>query len=85
MYARFMRTTISFDEATLTQAKKRAVRAGRSLSEWVADVVRRELSAVPTREPATLPLLPEGNGLQPGIDLFDGSALADLMDSDADS
>lgn len=79
-----MRTTISFDEATLGQAKKRAARAGRTLSEWVGDVVRRELSAVATREPVTLPLLPAGNGLQPGVDLFDGSALADLMDPDAD-
>jgi toxin-antitoxin system PIN domain toxin len=41
-------------------------------------VVRRELSAVPLREPATLPLLPAGNGLRPGVDLFDGSALVDV-------
>ena len=67
-------------------AGQEAGREGRALALGVgADVVRRELSAVPTRKPATLPLLPEGNGLQPGIDLFDGSALADLMDSDADS
>ena len=74
-----MRTTIELPEDLLAEAKARAAREGRSLSEVVSDAVRtsfaREEKA--ERRPVELPTF-GGGGLQPGVDLDDGAALLDL-------
>lgn len=78
-----MRTTIRLDEALLRRAKAAAARSGRTLNDLIADSLRASLTARPaSRGIAELPTL-FGNGLQPGVDLDDNSALLDLMDRDA--
>jgi hypothetical protein len=65
----------------LAQAKERAAREGRSLSDVVSDAVRSSFarSAPVRREPVELPTF-GGGGLQPGVDLDDTAALLDLME-----
>lgn len=76
-----MRTTVDLPKELLAEAKARAAREGRTLSEVVADAVRGSFarSAAREREPVALPTF-KGNGLQPGVDLDDSAALLDLME-----
>lgn len=78
-----MRTTVDLPDDLLTEAKERAAREGRSLSEVVGDAVRSSFSrtAAADREPVELPTF-AGGGLQPGVDLDDSAALLDLMERD---
>jgi len=77
-----MRTTIDLPPELLAEAKERAAREGRSLSDVVGDAVRSSFSRTTTRErvPLELPTFGSG-GLQPGVDLDDSAALLDLMES----
>ena len=77
-----MRTTIDLPDDLLSEAKERAVREGRSLSEVVGDAVRSSFArAAPPAERVTkLPTFTGGGGLQPGVDLDDSAALLDLME-----
>jgi hypothetical protein len=79
-----MRTTIDFPDDLLTEAKERAARAGRSLSEVVGDAVRSSFarSTSAERRRVRLPTF-DGGGLQPGIDLDDSAALLDVMERGA--
>lgn len=73
------------DPALLRRAKTHAARTGITLTRLIEDAVRQLLDRRPSRgrEPVVLPTF-EGRGLQPGVDLDDSAALADLMDgSDA--
>jgi hypothetical protein len=76
-----VRTTIDLPADLLAEAKERAAREGRSLSDVVGDAVRssfaRAASAAPG--PVSLPTFGSG-GLQPGADLDDSAALLDLME-----
>jgi len=76
-----MRTTIDLPDDLLAEAKARAAREGRSLSEVVGDAVRgsfaRSLAA--ERKDVELPTF-DGGGLQPGVDLDDSASLLDLME-----
>jgi hypothetical protein len=76
-----VRTTIDFPEDLLREAKQRAARERRSLSEVVTDALRSSFAQVATerREPVELPTF-GGGGLQPGVDLDDTAALLDLME-----
>ena len=76
-----MRTTVDLPDDLLAEAKARAAREGRSLSELVADAVRSSFqrTAAADRELVELPTFGEG-GLQPGVDLDDSAALLDLME-----
>jgi plasmid stability protein len=76
-----MRTTVDLPDDLLVEAKERAAREGRSLSEVVADAVRRSFApiAAPERVPIELPTF-DGGGLQPGVDLDDSAALLELME-----
>jgi hypothetical protein len=78
-----MRTTIDLPDDLLTEAKERAAREGRSLSDVVGDAVRSGFSRTATaaRQPVELPTF-DGGGVQPGVDLDDTSALLDLMERD---
>jgi hypothetical protein len=79
-----MRTTIRVDDSLLRQAKAAAAASGRSLNDLIVDAIRAALSVRPaaTRAGEPLPTY-KGRGLQPGVDLDDSVALADLMDGRA--
>jgi len=78
-----VRTTVDLPEDLLAEAKERAAREGRSLSEVVGDAVRSSFAHTATteREPIELPTF-DGGGLQPGVDLDDSAALLELMERD---
>lgn len=76
-----MRTTVDLPPDLLAAAKERAAREGRSLSDVVGDAVRSSFarSAIAELEPVELATF-GSDGLQPGVDLDDSSALLDLME-----
>ena len=76
-----MRTTIDLPDDLLSEAKQRAAREGRSLSEVVSDAVRSSfsLTARTDRKPFKLRTF-KGSGLQPGVDLDDSAGLLELME-----
>ena len=61
-------------------AKRRAQETGRTLTQLLEDCLRAELQR-PARARAVREPLPTyaGNGLLPGVDLTDSSALDDVM------
>ena len=75
------RTTIRLPTDLLTQAQAFAGLTGRSFTQLVADALRYEMQRgdAPKRVCEPLPVY-GGQGLRPGIDLADNSALLDLMD-----
>jgi hypothetical protein len=76
-----VRTTVDLPLDVLAEAKKRAAREGRSLSDVVGDAVRNSFARTPPgeRQPLLLPTF-DGGGLQPGVDLDDSAALLDLLE-----
>ena len=82
-----MRTTIRIDDDLLAEAKKLAAESKKSLTALIEDALREILSRK-KRKGDGMPLKVKtfkGNGLQPGVDLDDSSALLDLMDGRNDS
>ncbi len=81
-----MRTTVDLDPDLLTDARRRALERGTTLSAVVADALRADLLRRPAdapREPfATVTFHGEG-GTQPGVDLDDNRTLRELLDEDA--
>ncbi|MGH3908434.1 MAG: DUF6364 family protein [Pseudonocardiaceae bacterium] len=75
-----MRTTLQLDDELVVQAKVRAARTGRTLSQVIEDALRQALAsrAEPPRRRASVPTSP-GRPL-PGVHLDDNAALLDLMD-----
>lgn len=74
-----MRTTVNIDDALLEQAKVVAARTRRTLGEVVDDALRVAFAA-PSGERARVSLETDGgSGLQPGVDLLDKEALAELL------
>lgn len=82
---RVVRTTVSIDDKLLKQAKHEAARTGKPLGEIVDDALR-VLFGRPGDRPAPVRLKTDGgSGVQPGVDLEDKDALAELLDRrDAD-
>ena len=77
-----MRTTIAFDDQLLKDAKKAAAESGTTLAKWVEDAVRESLARREApRKRIVLPTF-KGNGVRPGVDLYDSSSLLDLMDEE---
>ncbi|RNI21613.1 type II toxin-antitoxin system VapB family antitoxin [Flexivirga caeni] len=77
-----MRTTVTIDDQLLAEAKMAAARDGRSLGSVVDDALRvllRGRAQSPDQVDWTFPTSGAG-GLQPGVDLNDKDALADLLD-----
>lgn len=67
----------------LRHAKQHAAKTGRSLTALIEDAVRAALA--PARPPSkrrrvVLPTFP-GDGVQSGVDLHDGAALAEIIDA----
>lgn len=78
-----MRTTVRLDDELLAEAKQLAARTRRSLNSVVEDALREMLARRRQRErrrPVSLTTV-GGNGLRPGVDLDDTTALYDLMDA----
>ena len=75
------RTTVDLPADVLNEAKQRAARQGRSLSDVLADAVRSSFArtAPAERHAVALPTF-DGGGLRPGVDLDDSAALLDLME-----
>lgn len=67
----------------LREAKERAARERRSLSDVVADAVRAAFARVAEadRTPVKLTTF-RGNGVLPGVDLDNNAALLDLMENE---
>jgi hypothetical protein len=79
-----MRTTVDLPDDLLGEAKERAAREGRSLSDVVGDAVRSSFARTPPKERGAVELPTfDGGGLQPGVDLDDSAALSDLMDENS--
>jgi hypothetical protein len=79
-----MRTTVDLPDGLLADAKERAAREGRSLSEVVADAVRASFARTGPGGGKRRPLPTFGSGgVQPGVDLDDSAALHDLMEQRA--
>lgn len=76
-----MRTTVRLPDELMRAAKRRAQQTGRTLTQLLEDCLRNELRQ-PTRASRVSEPLPTygGQGLRPGVDLTDSSALDDLMD-----
>ena len=79
-----MRTTLDINDRLLAEAKSLAAQRGLSLKALVEEALRERLHARADGQRAA-PRLPTytGAGLQPGIDLTDGTALLEVMDADA--
>ena len=77
-----MTTTISLDSGLLAAARAEARVTGVDLATFVETAVRREIDEGRNRKPPALSVLPAagGDGLLPGVDLDDGSALLDLLE-----
>ena len=78
-----MRTTVRLDDQLLADAKRHAAETGRTLTAVLEQALRETLSrrvVASKRKPIRLKTM-KGNGIQPGVDLDDASALLDLMES----
>lgn len=80
-----MRTTVTIDDDLLAEAKVVAARTSRSLGSVIEDALRASLRRdEATRGSKEFQLLVHGaGGLQPGVDLEDEHALADLLGDNA--
>lgn len=77
-----MRTTVNIDVALLIEIKALAARRQRTVSELIDDALRAMLAdRASGRGPQQRVVLPTdgGSGLQPGVDLDDKEALAELL------
>ena len=77
-----MRTTVDLPPELLAEAKERAARERRSLSDVVADAVRASFSraAEGGQDPIALPTFGAG-GVRAGVELDDTAALLELMEA----
>jgi plasmid stability protein len=82
-----MRTTVNIDDHLLAEAKVLAARTSRSLGAVVEDALRAALRRHEDERASTDFQLPThgAGGLQPGVDLDDKEALAELMGDNAAS
>lgn len=79
-----MRTTVSIDDELLVEAKRLAAETGRTLGGVIEDALRVSLAHGASGESRPRVQLPSSRlrgGLQPGVDLDDGAALLDVMES----
>jgi hypothetical protein len=76
-----MRTTVRLPPGLMAQVKKLAQQTGRSMTQVIEDALRAAVagSRQPRRKAVTL-VTATGDGVLPGVDLDDTSALLDRMD-----
>jgi hypothetical protein len=78
-----MRITIRLDDDLLRAARSYAAATGRTLTALIEDALRETLGRRSHEHGSGLRITLRtvaGSGLQPGVDLDDGSTLFDLMD-----
>jgi hypothetical protein len=77
-----MRTTINLPDDLILRAKKAALEADTTLTEFIANALRESLGQRRRRKRThELEINPSGSGgVFPGVDLDDTSALLDIMD-----
>ncbi len=76
-----MNVTIKISDQLCRDARHRAVDAGRSLSGWIADVIRKEISQTPSKKPKSL-LESLGNEKLSAIDLHFPRAKSSIREAD---
>lgn len=77
-----VRTTVNIDEHLLAEARAEAARTRRSLGDIVDDALRVLLArhhAPDGKRPRVVLTTFGGRGLQPGVDLEDKEAMAELL------
>ena len=76
-----MRTTLVINDGLMKAARRAAVEKGTTLSGVVEDALRAALAKrpAPSRR-VRLPVSRYAGGVQPGVNLDDGSALLDLTE-----
>ena len=78
-----LRTTVRLPPPLMAQAKKLARETDRTLTKVIEDALRVAVARRRRPKPRTVTIVTfKGNGVQPGVDLDDTSALLDLMDDD---
>ncbi|MGH3547729.1 MAG: DUF6364 family protein [Pseudonocardiaceae bacterium] len=75
-----MRTTLQLDDELVVQAKIRAARSGRTLSQVIEDALRQALSSRTQRTHPRVSVPTSPGGPLPGVNLDDNAGLLDLMD-----
>lgn len=77
-----MRTTILLPDELYDAVRQHASQQRRTITSVIEEAVRASLRAhaAAAHQPALSIDVIQGRGLQPGVDLDDTSALADLMD-----
>jgi hypothetical protein len=79
-----MRTTVRLNDALLARAKREASRRGETLTSLIERGLRLVLARPERSREAhrvDIPVCRAGGGTLPGIDLDDGAALLDVLDS----
>ncbi|HEX9368298.1 MAG TPA: YlcI/YnfO family protein [Vicinamibacterales bacterium] len=78
-----MRTTVRLPTGLMAQAKKLARDTDRTLTQLIEDSLREAIArrSQRARRSASFTIV-HGNGVQPGVDLDNTSALLDLMDGE---
>lgn len=75
-----MRTTVNIDDELLTEIKVISARSRRPLGDVIDDALRLMLSRRNVKTPAVVEYPTYGTGgVQPGVDLDDKDALAELL------
>ena len=77
-----MRTTVRLPPGLMAQVKKLARESGRTMTQVIEDALRAAVarSRAASAERTVTIVTFRGDGLQPGVDLDDTSALLDRMD-----
>ena len=76
-----MRTTVRLPPGLMAQVKKLARESGRTMTQVIEDALRAAVARSRTSAARTVTIVTfRGDGLQPGVDLDDTSALLDRMD-----
>jgi hypothetical protein len=78
-----MQTTVQLDDALLAQATKLAREKGCDLSQLIEETLRDKIAPKPSIVPQPFLRLTTvgGEGVRPGVDLNNSSALLTLMES----
>jgi hypothetical protein len=76
-----MRTTVRLPPGLMAQVKKLARETGRSMTQVIEDALRVAVARAGSAPARTITIVTVmGDGVQPGVDLDDSSALLDVMD-----
>ena len=76
-----MRTTVRLPPGLMAQVKKLARESGRTMTQVIEDALRVAVArSRPSSARSVTIVTFRGDGLQPGVDLDDTSALLDRMD-----